>query len=68
MPSPHPDAARARQRRTITALAAALIAGGAFVLLLLDRIWLPLRLLIGLGDIIAGSVLLVLVRQKFGTK
>lgn len=65
MSSPPPETPRLRQKHTITALAAALIAGGLVVLLLLDRVWLPLRLLIGLGDIVAGSVLLVLVRQKF---
>ena len=65
MPSPDPDARRTRQKRTITALASVLIIGGAVVLLLLDRVWLPLRLLIGLGDIVAGCVLLVVVRQKF---
>jgi hypothetical protein len=65
MPVEETDARRARQKRTLSVLAAALIAGGLAVLLFLDRIPLPLRLLIGLGDLIAGAVLLVVVRQKF---
>jgi hypothetical protein len=65
MPVEETDARHARQKRTLSVLAAALIAGGLAVLLLLDRIPLPLRLLIGLGDLIAGAVLLVVVRQKF---
>ncbi len=60
-----PAARRARQKRTITILAVALIVGGITVMLALGRLPLPLRLLVGLGDVIAGGVLLVLVRQKF---
>ena len=56
---------RARQRRTLVALAILLIAGGAAVLLFVQRMPLPLRILIGFGDIVAGCGLLVLVRQKF---
>ena len=55
----------ARQKTTITTLATLLIVAGAVVLLFLDRIPLPLRIAVGLGDIIAGWGLLVLVRQKF---
>ena len=56
---------RERQKRTLLILAIVLIAGGATVLLLLQRMPLPLRILVGLGDIVAGCGLLVLVRQKF---
>lgn len=56
---------RRRQKRTVTALAVLLIAGGLAVLFLLPQIPLPMRLMIGLGDLFAGLVLLVLVRQKF---
>ena len=56
---------RARQKRTIIALACVLIAGGLVVLLVLDRMPLPLRILVGLMDVFAGLGLLVLVRQKF---
>ena len=67
MPAKSDPAARiARQKRIITILAAFLILGGVVVLLVLNRVPLPLRMLIGLGDVIAGCVLLVLVRQKFG--
>lgn len=56
---------RARQKRTIQILSALLIAGGLAVLFLLTRMPLPLRILVGLTDVVAGAVLLVLVRQKF---
>lgn len=57
-----------RQRRTIIALSLVLIAGGLAVLFLLTRIPPPLRILVGLTDIVGGAVLLVLVRQKFPAK
>lgn len=57
--------ARARQKKTLTFLAAVLILAGLVVLLLLQRIPLPLRLAIGFVDVVAGLTLLVLVRQKF---
>ncbi len=56
---------RARQKRTLLTLAALLIAGGLAVLFLLTRMPLPLRILVGLTDLVAGCVLLVVVRQKF---
>ena len=40
-----------------------LIGGGVAVLLLLERMPLPLRLIIGFMDVFAGLGLLVLVRQ-----
>lgn len=54
-----------RQKRTLTALAILLVALGFLVLFVLDRMPLPLRMLVGLGDLFAGLVLLVLVKQKF---
>jgi len=60
--SPDP---RIRQRRTVIALSLVLIAGGLVVLFLLKRIPPPLRILVGLTDLVGGAVLLVLVRQKF---
>lgn len=56
---------RARQKRTIQILAALLLAGGLAVLFLLTKMPLPLRILVGLTDVVAGAVLLVVVRQKF---
>ena len=53
-----------RQKRTLRLLAALLILGGLFILLVLDRMPLPLRLIIGLMDVFAGLGLLLLVRQK----
>lgn len=42
-----------------------LILGGVIILLALERMPLPMRILAGLVDIFAGLTLLVLVRQKF---
>lgn len=60
-----PAQRRARQKQTITMLAVLLIAMGCVVLFFLSRMPLPLRLIVGIGDLFAGAVLLVLVRQKF---
>jgi hypothetical protein len=57
-------ARRARQKRTLLALATSLIAAGRVVLFVLKRMPLPLRIMVGLGDLFAGCVMLVLVRQK----
>ena len=54
-----------RQRRKITWLAWFLITAGLAILLLVDRLPLPLRLLMGFVDLVAGAGLLVLRRQKF---
>lgn len=62
---PDVTATRLRQRRKISWLAWSLIAAGLAILLLLDRIPLPLRLLMGFVDLVAGAGLLVLRRQKF---
>lgn len=56
---------RLRQRRKIGLLAFLLITAGLAILLFLDRIPLPLRLLMGFVDLVAGAGLLVLRRQKF---
>lgn len=56
---------RARQRRMLLILAPALIVGGLVVLIFLTRMPLPLRIIVGLTDIVAGCVLLLVVRQKF---
>lgn len=58
--------ARERLKKKMSVLGIALLVAGAAILLLLHRIPLPLRLLMGFGDLIAGATLLVLVRQKFG--
>lgn len=60
-----PEAERARLKRTVLILAPVLILGGIAVLLFVDRMPFPLRLAIGIGDIIAGLVLLVLLKQKY---
>jgi uncharacterized membrane protein HdeD (DUF308 family) len=60
-----PAEKHARQRRLLLILGPALIAGGLAVLFLLTRMPLPLRIIVGLTDIVAGSVLLLVARQKF---
>lgn len=61
-----PDATvRIRQRRTLIALATLLIIGGLVILFLLQRMPLPMRILVGLTDIVAGLTLLIVARQKF---
>jgi uncharacterized membrane protein HdeD (DUF308 family) len=64
-PENDPLARRARQKRTVTILAILLIVGGAVVLFLLTRMPLPMRILVGLTDLVGGAVLLVVARQKF---
>jgi hypothetical protein len=66
MPNLDPVVRLARQKRTATILAVVLLLGGLAVLFFVRRIPLPLRLLVGLGDIVAGCVLLLLIRQKLG--
>ena len=60
-----PRRTRQKQKRTLLVLAALLIIGGLVVLLVLTRMPMPLRILVGLTDVVAGAVLLVVVRQKF---
>jgi hypothetical protein len=60
-----PAARRTRQKRTLQILAYALIAGGLAVLFALQRMPVPLRMLVGLTDVFAGLTLLLVVRQKF---
>ena len=60
-----PEGLRRRQSRRIGLLAWLLLAAGVAILLFLDRIPLPLRLLMGFVDLVAGAGLLVLRRQKF---
>ncbi len=59
---------REKLRRTVLILAPVLILGGIAILLFLERMPLPLRLLTGIGDIIVGLVLLVLLKQKYFDK
>lgn len=63
-----PSERLARQKRTVTILAVGLILGGLIVLLALSRMPLPLRILVGLTDLVGGAVLLLVVRQKFSGK
>jgi hypothetical protein len=66
--SPAPRSAqRARQRSTLLILAFALIIGGLLILFVLKKVPPPLRILMGLSDLFAGLILLVVVRQKFKT-
>lgn len=58
---------RSRQRFTVISLASFLIAAGLLLLFALKRVPMPLRIVAGLGDVVAGCVLLVVARQKFGS-
>ena len=60
-----PAAQRVRQRKTLLILGVALIAGGLVILIALQRMPAPLRILVGLTDIVAGLTMLLVVRQKF---
>jgi hypothetical protein len=64
-PPPPPAVKRARLRIQLLTLATALLVGGVVVLAFLSRIPLPLRLAVGLTDLIASAVLFTVVRQKF---
>jgi hypothetical protein len=61
----NPDPRARRQKRTLLILASGLIVAGLVVLFFLQRMPLPLRILVGLTDVFGGLVLLVLIRQKF---
>ncbi len=52
-----------RQRRTLGIVGGLLMLAGACVLLALTRMPLPLRLLVGLTDLIGGAVLLLAAHQ-----
>lgn len=56
---------RTRLKKQMLTLGFVLILGGLVVLAFLSRIPLPLRLAVGLVDLIAGAVLLLVARQKF---
>lgn len=62
-PDPKLLQTHARQKTTLTVLALVLIAGGLLLLFVLQRLPLPLRIVMGLGDLVAGIVLLVMARQ-----
>lgn len=65
-PDPNRQGQIAKQRRTIIVLASALVVSGVLILFFLKRVPPPMRILVGLTDVFAGLILLVLVRQKFG--
>jgi hypothetical protein len=59
---------RSRQKFAIVSLALFLIVIGLLLVFVLKRAPLPMRIIGGLGDLVAGAVLLTLVRQKFNEK
>ena len=59
---------RTRQKLTLIALSTVLILGGFVVLVALRRLPLPMRLMVGLGDFIAASMLLTFLRQNYSGK
>jgi hypothetical protein len=64
-PSAHTLYERSRQKVLLLVLSGVLMAGGLVILFLLKRMPLPMRLLVGLGDVVAASALLLILRQKF---
>jgi uncharacterized membrane protein HdeD (DUF308 family) len=56
---------RSRQKFTLVTLGLVLIVIGILLIFVLKRAPMPLRIIGGLGDLVAGAVLLVLARQKF---
>jgi uncharacterized membrane protein HdeD (DUF308 family) len=59
---------KAKLKRTVLILAPTLIVGGILVLAFLQRMPTPLRILVGVGDIVVGLTLLLLLKQKFFDK
>jgi hypothetical protein len=57
-----------RQKYVLIALATVLMLGGFVVLFALKRMPFPVRVMVGCGDFIAASALLLLLRQKFPEK
>ncbi len=60
-----PAAQRVRQKKILMLLGFGLVAGGLVILFALQRMPTPLRILVGLTDIVAGLTMLVVARQKF---
>src|SRR5688572_27520880 len=56
---------RTRQKITVTLLAVFMITMGVLLIFVLKRAPMPMRVIGGLGNLTIGSVLLMLVRQKF---
>jgi hypothetical protein len=56
---------RSRQKVTLLVLATLLFVGGLLVLFALKRLPLPMRIMTGLGDFVAGSALLLILRGNF---
>ncbi|MSU70235.1 MAG: hypothetical protein EXS39_05580 [Opitutaceae bacterium] len=63
--SPTDALARSRQKIILLVLATVLMLGGFVVLFALKRMPLHMRLVVGFGDFIAASALLLFLRQKF---
>ena len=59
---------RSRQKLTVFVLGWFLLLAGILLIFVLKRVPLPIRIVAGLGDLVAGAVLLVLARQNFGGK
>lgn len=59
---------RFREKAKLIALASFLSAAGLLLLFVLKRPPLPMRIVSGLGDVVAGCVLLVVARQKFSRR
>ena len=60
-----PGDRRARQKTLVIVLGFGLVVAGVVILFALQRMPAPLRILVGLTDMVAGLTLLVVARQKF---
>jgi uncharacterized membrane protein HdeD (DUF308 family) len=54
----------ARQKRIVVITSCLLIVGGFVVLFFVKRLPLPMRVMVGLTDVVGGIVLIVLVSRK----
>ena len=63
-PPPDPSQKFTRQKRIVTGLAILLVVAGLLIVATLHRMPLPMRIMVGLGDVFVGCVLLVLVRPQ----
>jgi uncharacterized membrane protein HdeD (DUF308 family) len=68
---PEPDPAKsaaaarlARQKRIIVITSCVLIAGGFVVMFFVKRLPLPMRMLVGMTDVVGGVVLIILAQKE----
>ena len=65
---PTGELTRARQKVILIVLSMVLTFGGFVVLLVLRRMPLPMRIVVGFGDFVAASALLLFLRQNYSNR